>query len=255
MLLMNDLMERFGPFQADTFFEFTHVLRPDCPVDACLAAGCSSVAKPPVSPGVCGVYLSLDAVGDGAKCFYRCTGTELFSSIAWLNLLFITCAGAGYFSTAITEEKEEETLGLLQMAGLNHIGILLGKSTSRLIQVMLLLVVQFPFMLLAVTLGGVTTDQILAAYVSVLAFTVLLANLGAGLFRHLSAWGKCVRLYCDDAGDLCRAARVIDVGAERTGNCGLGEIHLVEKPDPDVTRMDAGIVCFLSDAVGDADGI
>ena len=122
------------------------------------------------------IYLSmLSATFQSA--FIGAPGLNFFSSIAWLNLLFITCAGIGYFSTAITEEKEEETLGLLQMAGLNHIGILLGKSTSRLIQVMLLLVVQFPFMLLAVTLGGVTTNQILAAYVSVLAFTVLLANL------------------------------------------------------------------------------
>lgn len=103
-------------------------------------------------------------------------GLSFFQNIAWLNVLFITCAGIGYFSSAITEEKEEETLGLLQMAGLNHIGILLGKSTSRLIQVILLLVVQFPFMLLAVTLGGVTTHQIFAAYIDIFAFTVLLAN-------------------------------------------------------------------------------
>ena len=103
-------------------------------------------------------------------------GLSFFSQIAWLNALFITCAGIGFFSSAITEEKEEDTIGLLQMAGLNHLGILFGKSTSRLIQVMLLLVVQFPFMLLAVTLGGVTTQQIIAAYVDLLAYTVLLAN-------------------------------------------------------------------------------
>ena len=103
-------------------------------------------------------------------------GLTFFNQIAWLNLLFITCAGIGFFSSAITEEKEEDTIGLLQMAGLNHLGILLGKSTSRLIQVLLLLVVQFPFMLLAVTLGGVTNHQIMAAYVDLLAYTVLLAN-------------------------------------------------------------------------------
>lgn len=103
-------------------------------------------------------------------------GLRFFTNIAYLNLLFITCAGIGYFSSAITEEKEEETIGLLQMAGLNHVGILLGKSTSRLIQVALLLIVQFPFMLLSVTLGGVTTHQIVAAYVDILAFTILLAN-------------------------------------------------------------------------------
>lgn len=108
--------------------------------------------------------------------FFGAPGLRFFQSIAWLNAIFITCAGIGFFSSAITEEKEEETIGLLQMAGLNHLGILMGKSTSRLIQVMLLLVVQFPFMLLSVTLGGVTTLQIFAAYIDLLAFTVLLAN-------------------------------------------------------------------------------
>lgn len=111
------------------------------------------------------------------SAFVGAPGLNFFSDIAFLNAFFITCAGIGFFSSAITEEKEEETIGLLQMAGLNHLGILLGKSTSRLIQVMLLLVVQFPFMLLAVTLGGVTTLQIIAAYVDLLAFTVLLANI------------------------------------------------------------------------------
>ena len=121
------------------------------------------------------IYLSM--LGATIQSAYLgAPGLQFFSQIAWLNVLFITCAGIGYFSSAITEEKEEETLGLLQMAGLNHIGILLGKSTSRLIQVILLLIVQFPFMLLAVTLGGVTTHQIVASYVDIMAFTVLLAN-------------------------------------------------------------------------------
>ncbi|WP_397571220.1 hypothetical protein [Schlesneria sp. T3-172] len=121
------------------------------------------------------IYLSLLIAGIQSFVL-GAPGLRFFENIAWLNLFFITCAGIGFFSSAITEEKEEETIGLLQMAGLNHIGILLGKSTSRLIQVLLLLVVQFPFMLLAVTLGGVTTHQLFAAYVDMMAYTVLLAN-------------------------------------------------------------------------------
>lgn len=124
---------------------------------------------------VCFIYFFLllttfEAASRGAPGLY------FFQMIAWLNAFSITCAGIGYFSSAITEEKEENTIGLLQMAGLNHLGILLGKSTNRLIRVILLLVVQFPFMLLAVTLGGVTTQQIVAAYVDLIAYTVLLAN-------------------------------------------------------------------------------
>jgi len=124
---------------------------------------------------VCFIYFFLllttfEAASRGAPGLY------FFYYIAWLNAFSITCAGISFFSSAITEEKEENTIGLLQMAGLNHLGILLGKSTNRLIVVILLLIVQFPFMLLSVTLGGVTTHQLVAAYIDLIAYTVLLAN-------------------------------------------------------------------------------
>ncbi|MSR56098.1 MAG: hypothetical protein EXS05_00250 [Planctomycetaceae bacterium] len=105
-------------------------------------------------------------------------GLKLFESLTYLNLGLITLAGISFFATAISEEKEEETLGLLKMAGINPIGILLGKSTSRLVGAILLLMVQFPFTLLAITLGGVTLGQVLAAYCSLTAYMVLLANVG-----------------------------------------------------------------------------
>jgi len=41
-----------------------------------------------------------------------------------------------------------------------------------------LLLVQFPFTLLAITLGGVTLGQVLAAYFSLAAYMILLANVG-----------------------------------------------------------------------------
>lgn len=110
--------------------------------------------------------------------FFGAPGLFFFKQIVWLNILFVTCVGIGFFSSAITEEKEEDTIGLLQMAGLNHLGILFGKSTSRMIQVGLLLIVQFPFMLLSITLGGVTRHQVIAAYTDLLAYTILLANVG-----------------------------------------------------------------------------
>lgn len=121
------------------------------------------------------IYLALMAATVTSGMF-GAPGLRFFSQIAWLNMFFISCAGIGFFSSAITEEKEEDTIGLLQMAGLNPLGILLGKSTSRLIQAAMLLVVQFPFSLLAVTLGGVTPHQILAAYAALLAYMILLAN-------------------------------------------------------------------------------
>lgn len=105
-------------------------------------------------------------------------GLRFFTVISYLNLLFITLAGVSFFATSITEEKEEMTLGLLKMAGINSISILLGKMAPRLISAILLLSAQFPFTLLAITLGGVTRHQVLSAYFTLLAHLLLMASLG-----------------------------------------------------------------------------
>ncbi|MBI1312582.1 ABC transporter permease subunit [bacterium] len=110
---------------------------------------------------------------------YSTPGRDVFENICWLNFFLLNLAGLSFFSTAITEEKEEMTLGLLRMAGIGPLGVLLGKVSPRLISAVLLLSVQLPFTFLAITLGGVNTHQILAAYVALLTFAVMLAGLGA----------------------------------------------------------------------------
>lgn len=105
-------------------------------------------------------------------------GLVLFSCAMFANLIFICLAGAGYFSSAIAEEKEEETLGLLLMAGVSRLSVMLGKSTSRLIATLVLGLIELPFLLLAVTLGGVTQHQVWCGFAAVAAFAVLIANLG-----------------------------------------------------------------------------
>jgi ABC-type transport system involved in multi-copper enzyme maturation permease subunit len=104
-------------------------------------------------------------------------GLWLFQWMTWLNFVFISLAGIGLFASVISEEKEEETLGLLKMAGVRPLSLLLGKSTSRLLTVGLLLSLQFPFTLLAITLGGVSLHQILAVYLALLAYIAMVANL------------------------------------------------------------------------------
>lgn len=123
------------------------------------------------------VYASL-IYAWGTSALLGAPGLKLFETMAYLNLVLISLAGISFFATAITEEKEEDTVGLLKLAGLNPLGILLGKSTSRLVGANLLLLVQFPFTLLAITLGGVTLLQVLAVYCSLAAYMVLLANVG-----------------------------------------------------------------------------
>lgn len=104
-------------------------------------------------------------------------GLVFFHSVSWLGAVLITLAAIGHFSTSITEEKEEGTLGLLLLADISPLSILLGKSTNRVLSALLLFVAQFPFALLSLTLGGLTISQILAAYLTLAAFLFLMANL------------------------------------------------------------------------------
>lgn len=104
-------------------------------------------------------------------------GLEFFNTVVNIDLCFVVLAGIGYFSSAISEEKEETTLGLLRMTNLNPLSILLGKSTSRLCSALLLFAAQIPFTMLAITLGGISLHQILSAYLALAAFLVLVCNL------------------------------------------------------------------------------
>lgn len=104
-------------------------------------------------------------------------GLNLFESICWLNIVVSTLAAISYFSTSVTEESEGGNLSLLKLAGLGAFSILLAKSTGRLVSALMLLVVQFPFTLLAITLGGVTLTQIVACYIALGTHLILVANL------------------------------------------------------------------------------
>jgi hypothetical protein len=103
-------------------------------------------------------------------------GRRFFSVLVVGNYFFVTLLGFGTFASAIAEEKEEGTLGLIRMADISPLAVLFGKSTSRLGTVMLLLLVQIPFTFLAVTLGGVSQIQILTGFGLLATYMFALAN-------------------------------------------------------------------------------
>jgi ABC-type transport system involved in multi-copper enzyme maturation permease subunit len=104
-------------------------------------------------------------------------GRDFFLMVTMLNLGFIAIAALSIFPSAIAEEKEDETLTLLRMTNLSPVAILFGKSTSRLTAALLLLAVQLPFTILAITLGGVSLAQVWGAYAVLGATTFFLCNL------------------------------------------------------------------------------
>ena len=104
-------------------------------------------------------------------------GLGFFTFISFLNLFFITILGVTLFASAITEEKEVDSLNLLLMTGLTPFTMLLSKSTSKLIIALMLIVAQLPFSILSVTLGGISTLQVIAVYITLFAYTFLVCNL------------------------------------------------------------------------------
>lgn len=134
---------------------------------------------PPIIRAAAAVFLLL-LVGMNQSSFEHqaAPGQTLLMMIAMVNFFGLTLFGLGTFCSAITEEKEEETLALLRMTRLNPLAILLGKSTARFVGGLLFLAVQIPFTMLCVTLGGAARDQILRVYAVLGAYLFFLCNLG-----------------------------------------------------------------------------
>jgi hypothetical protein len=112
-------------------------------------------------------------------------GRSFFISIIFTDLVFITLAGVSLFSSAIAEEHDDQTLGLLVMTGLTPLDMLLNKAVSKLVLGIMLLAAQLPFTLLAITLGGVSLRQIIAAHLALAAF--LTCTCGIAVFFSVIA--------------------------------------------------------------------
>lgn len=106
------------------------------------------------------------------------SGLFLVTSITNCCYYCLTLLGIMYFSLAITEEKEEETLPLLRMTGVRNFTLLIGKSLPRLAIVVLLIMVSSPFLLLSITLGGVVPEQIIALVVGMMCYAFCLSQMG-----------------------------------------------------------------------------
>ncbi len=121
-------------------------------------------------------------------------GLSFFRWICNLNVLLIAVAGISYFVSAVTEEKDSGTLALLRLAGASPLSIVLSKSTSRLISALMLLLIQLPFTFLAITLGGVTWQQIIAAYLALAAWLCVVANMALFCSVRCSTSGRAAAL-------------------------------------------------------------
>jgi ABC-type transport system involved in multi-copper enzyme maturation permease subunit len=127
---------------------------------------------------IAGLVLLLLAETSTMSTRMNAAGRALLGELAYTAAACITLFGISLFSSVITEEKEEQTIGLLRMAGLRPLAILLAKSGARVWDVLLVFAAVLPFALLAVTLGGVSTIQVIACAIALAAYLLMLAGIG-----------------------------------------------------------------------------
>lgn len=127
---------------------------------------------------VCGLLLL--NLGTSAFFFHMqaAPGREFLWGIVRTAYAAVCLLGVSAFATAITEEKEAATLGLLRLAGVGPWAVLLGKLLNRVALALLLVLMQLPVVLVAVSLGGVGLGTVLAAVLVLLVCSVKLAGLG-----------------------------------------------------------------------------
>lgn len=165
-------------------------------------------------------------------------GLRFFEAVCYLNIVLITISGISYFVTALTEEKEAGTYALLQMAGMTPLAITLGKSTSRLVSSLLLLVTQLPFAFLAVTLGGLLWQQVIAAWLALAAWLILVANVALLCSARCVTSGRAMAL----AGLLAMMFFGLPVVVVRT----LAALPTAAVVAPSVVAVLEGLVRFLA---------
>ena len=145
-----------------------------------------------------GLLTTLMLTRSRAPGSFGAAGLAMFGALDTVMFAAVSILGVGTFATAVAEEREHDTLGLLQMAGLRGWSIMLGKSIGAFVQSLLLLAVTLPFLVLCITLGGVSLDQVFGAFLFMVAWLVLVCGISvhastvARSSQRASQWAGCV---------------------------------------------------------------
>ncbi len=111
-------------------------------------------------------------LGQGQK------GLIVLTGLTVSNFIFIFLYSFVFFSRVISEEKESRTMTLLRLTPVRPTNIFFGKLLPPFINLVQILIFQIPLVVLMVTLGGVSMDQILSIYLMLLLVACFFAMIG-----------------------------------------------------------------------------
>lgn len=113
-------------------------------------------------------------------------GSGMFSLLAPLQLIVLSCQAAVGSSSSVAQEKDRRTLLLLLMTRLSGAEVVVGKLAASLLGTLSLLLASLPLFLALPLFGGVSLSQVAAVYGVTLATIVLSSAVGTvvGLWRE-----------------------------------------------------------------------
>lgn len=121
-----------------------------------------------------GAVILLWALGMQNQSDATASGLMLFSSLSMVTLCAACLMSVMSASSLIMREKEERTLGLLFLSDVSSTIFVLGKIFTSIFSMVMTMLSLLPLYMLAISLGGISAAQILAA------FSVLLGVLFLG---------------------------------------------------------------------------
>ena len=130
---------------------------------------------------VCMIYLFLGESTSGLAFDpdYRQTlGKSIFGTVVLIELLLISFIGPGLTSGALTSEREHRTLDLLKTTLLTPGELVLGKLSSAVIYLFLLIFTVLPIQSLAFILGGVGLAEVVISSLLLVVTSIFFATLG-----------------------------------------------------------------------------
>ncbi|MFN8188848.1 MAG: ABC transporter permease [Nocardioidaceae bacterium] len=125
----------------------------------------TQILAPEVTSGLTGTGASL-------------VGASVYGALLVMLTILVMIVAPALASGVISSEREKQTLELLVTTPISSLGLVVGKLVASLAYVLLLLVASVPLMTIAYVFGGVGPEDVLRAYVVVLAVAFGLGALG-----------------------------------------------------------------------------
>lgn len=103
-------------------------------------------------------------------------GLALF--IAWTQYIFLLIVAASLTAPSVCDERRTRTLGSLMTTPMSAAQIVLGKLSSRLVQLLIFGLISLPFLLGIRVFGGLDSDTIIALVAVSISSTLVMAAVG-----------------------------------------------------------------------------